>query len=130
MHWQGHPMRRGAVYGLAAAALFGASAPFAKLFLNQASPLVLAGLLYSGAGLGLSVARPFTGRLRPAVEAPIRRGDIPLLVGLIALGGIAGPVLMLVGLTRELRAGDTFDLTLLYERGHEETVQVVVMPEN
>lgn len=38
--------------------------------------------------------------------------------------------LMLVGLTRELRAGDVFDLTLLYESGREEIVQVAVMPEN
>src|SRR5512134_2638485 len=96
----GHPIRRGALYGLAAAALFGASAPLAKLLLNDAGPLVLAGLLYLGAGLGLTAARPVIGRLRPAAEAPIRRGDLPILVGLTLAGGIAGPILMLVGLSR------------------------------
>jgi copper(I)-binding protein len=38
--------------------------------------------------------------------------------------------LMLVDLRRELEVGDTFALTLLYEKGGESTVQVVVMPEN
>ncbi len=96
----GHPVRRGALYGLVAAALFGASAPLAKLLLNDAGPLALAGLLYCGAGLGLTVARPVALRLRSPAEAPLRRGDLPLLAGLIVAGGIAGPILMLVGLTR------------------------------
>lgn len=96
----GHPLRRGALYGLAAAALFGASAPLAKLLLNDAGPLVLAGLLYLGAGIGLTVAKPAVGRRRFPAEAPLRRGDLPLLVGLTVAGGIAGPILMLVGLTR------------------------------
>ena len=38
--------------------------------------------------------------------------------------------LMLVGLTRELKMGDTFSLTLLFGNAAEETVEVVVMPEN
>jgi len=96
----GHPIRRGAAFGLAAAVLFGASAPLSKLLLNDAGPLVLAGLLYLGAGLGLTTAWPFAGRLRSPAEAPIRRRDIPLLAGLIVAGGIAGPILMLVGLSR------------------------------
>ena len=48
---------RGALCGLAAAALFGASAPLSKRLLPALSPLVLAGLLYLGAGLGLALAR-------------------------------------------------------------------------
>jgi periplasmic copper chaperone A len=38
--------------------------------------------------------------------------------------------LMLVGLTRELKAGETFALTLMYEKGGESTIEVVVTPEN
>jgi periplasmic copper chaperone A len=38
--------------------------------------------------------------------------------------------LMLVGLTRELKTGDTFSLTLLFGKADEETIEVVVMPEN
>src|SRR6266849_8715959 len=48
---------RGAAYGLAAAALFGASAPLTKLLLPQSSPLMLAGLFYLGAGLALTLYR-------------------------------------------------------------------------
>ena len=38
--------------------------------------------------------------------------------------------LMLVGLTRELKTGDSFALTLLFQSGGEETVQVVVAGKN
>ena len=50
-------MNRSVLYALAAAALFGASTPFAKLLVGEISPLLLGGLLYLGSGMGLSVAR-------------------------------------------------------------------------
>lgn len=88
---------RGAIYGLAAAALFGLSAPVSKRLLGHLSPQLLAGLLYLGAGLGLTVWR----RLRPpSDEAPIQRQDLPSLIGLVVIGGVLAPVLMLVGLGR------------------------------
>lgn len=88
---------RGAVYGLVAAALFGLSAPLAKRLLGQIEPQMLAGLLYLGAGLGLSIWR----RLRPpSEEAPIQRQDWPWLAGLVFTGGVLAPVLMLLGLGR------------------------------
>lgn len=43
---------QGAVYGLVAATLFGASAPAAKLLLPGTSPLSLSSLLYLGADSG------------------------------------------------------------------------------
>lgn len=89
----------GAAFGLAAAATFGLSAPLAKLLLDDASPLALAGLLYAGGGLGLGLAALARGA--PArTEAQLRRADLPWLLGAIALGGIAGPVLMLFGFAR------------------------------
>ena len=45
------------IHALLAAALFGASTPFAKLLVGEMSPWLLAGLLYLGSGLGLAVAR-------------------------------------------------------------------------
>ena len=48
-----HSKRQGAFFGLAAALLFGISPPFAKLLLPESGPMVTAGLLYLGAGLGL-----------------------------------------------------------------------------
>ncbi len=95
------PQLRGAAAGLAAAALFGASAPLAKRFLAETGPLMLASLLYLGAGVGLSLyslARP----RRPGAtqEARLRRPDALPLLGVIVCGGILGPVLMLAGLDR------------------------------
>lgn len=97
------PRTRGALCGLAAAALFGVSAPIAKLLLADSGPYVLAGLLYLGAGLGL-VLFTMTGRADVGAatprEAQLRATDIPALLGVIVAGGVLGPVLMLIGLRR------------------------------
>lgn len=94
---------KGALMGLGAAALFGLSAPMAKLLLPTSGPLLLASLLYLGGGLGLSLVG-VVARLRrtasPSREAPLGRRDWPLLAGVILCGGMLGPVLMLVGLER------------------------------
>ncbi len=50
-------MNRSAVYALLAAALFGASTPFAKLLVGEIFPVLLAGLLYLGSGIGLTLVR-------------------------------------------------------------------------
>jgi len=89
--------RRGAMFGLLAAALFGLSAPLAKRLLGEVTPQILAGLLYLGSGLGLSAWR----FVRPASsEAPLTRADVPTLAGVVLSGGFLGPLLMLVGLSR------------------------------
>lgn len=66
--------RLGAILGLLAAATFGVSAPLAKLLLAELSPQLLAGLLYLGAGIGLSLFRLVRPRTR---EAPLARSDLP-----------------------------------------------------
>ncbi|HYR29615.1 MAG TPA: EamA family transporter [Thermoanaerobaculia bacterium] len=86
---------RGALLGLGAAALFGASAPVSKLLLGQTAPQMLAALLYLGAGAGLLLVR---GRRRSQQEAPLRSEDWPYLAGIVITGGMIGPVLMLHGL--------------------------------
>lgn len=88
---------RGAALGLAAAALFGLSAPVAKLLLGQVAPVLLAGLLYLGAAIGLWLHRAIA---RPTREAPLGRSDAWRLGLVVLSGGIAGPVLMLLGLNR------------------------------
>jgi drug/metabolite transporter (DMT)-like permease len=86
---------------LAAAALFGASTPFAKLLVGEIHPVLLASLLYLGSGAGLTIwslcARFASGPHKR--EAPISRADWPWLAGAIAFGGIAGPVLLMFGLS-------------------------------
>jgi len=89
---------RGALLGLAAAALFGASAPLAKTLLPGFGPWWLAALLYSGAAVALTLWRVLVRRSPSATR--LRRQDVPTLIGITVLGGVAGPLLMLVGLGR------------------------------
>jgi drug/metabolite transporter (DMT)-like permease len=85
---------RGVLASLSAALLFGAGTPLAKLLLAQASPWLLAALLYLGSGLGLALLR----RVRGAPPVRMASGEIKWLAGAIAAGGVAGPVLLMVGL--------------------------------
>jgi drug/metabolite transporter (DMT)-like permease len=89
--------RLGLALGLAAAATFGAGTPFAKRLLEDARPQLLAGLLYLGAFLVLATTIPAR---RHAIEARLRRSDLPRLIGVVLCGGILAPVLLLVGLER------------------------------
>jgi drug/metabolite transporter (DMT)-like permease len=88
---------RGAALGLLAAALFGLSAPVSKQLLASVEPVLLAGLLYSGAAVGLWAQRFLFRRNR---EAPLRRQDRPALALIVACGGVVAPILMLFGLRR------------------------------
>ena len=83
-----------------AAILFGASTPFAKLLLGETDSIVLAALLYLGSGIGaglLVASQKFLGRSRP-VEAGIHRADVPWLAGAVLTGGVAAPIILLLGL--------------------------------
>ena len=81
--------------GLASALLFGAGTPLAKLLLGDVSPWLLAGLLYLGSGLGLSLYRV----LRRAPRVRLHGTDLLRLAGAVVFGGMLGPVLLLVGLS-------------------------------
>jgi drug/metabolite transporter (DMT)-like permease len=93
------PHRSAPGLALAAALLFGASAPAAKALVGVTDPWLLAGLLYLGSGLGLGiyhvVGRLVGGRTR---EAPIGRRDAVWLAAAIAVGGVIAPILMLFAL--------------------------------
>lgn len=93
-------MRRGVLYALLAAALFGASTPFAKVLLTDTPPVLLAGLLYAGSGVGLSVWWGLRGRVqsRPATALSWRAGEVFWLGSAIVAGGVLGPVLLMTGL--------------------------------
>jgi len=109
-HDRANPALLGASFGLASALLFGATVPFAKLLLGIVDPLLLAGLLYLGSGLGLLVTALVTGRLRALTGL----GDGWLWLGLAVLfGGVLTPVAMMAGLA--LTAGGTASLLLTLE---------------
>lgn len=92
---------RGHLYGLLAAALFGVSPPLCKRLLGEVSPLVLSGCLYLAGGLALSLFLGARSLFAVAPrEAKLRRADAPWLLAVMLLGGFAGPLLMLLGLSR------------------------------
>jgi len=98
---------------LAAAALFGASTPLAKALLGQTGPWMLAALLYLGAGTGLGLVR-LIRRLSgaAAAEAPLRRRDLGWLAAVMLSGGVAGPVLLMLGLRHSAAADAALLLNL------------------
>lgn len=98
----------GILYALLSAALFGISAPLAKLLLGEISPWLLAGLLYLGSGLGLGLARI----LRHSNEAGLSRRDLPWFGAAVLAGGVVGPVLLVFGLAQSSAAQASLLLNL------------------
>lgn len=90
--------RRSIAGALAAAALFGASTPAAKLLGVDMHPFALAGLLYAGSGAGLSLwllIRRMTGT---RIALGIARVDLPWFAGAVLCGGVLAPALLMFGL--------------------------------
>jgi drug/metabolite transporter (DMT)-like permease len=94
-------LHRGVAAALAAAALFGAGTPLAKLLLARSDPWMLAALLYLGSGAGLWLLR----RARRVATPDLGRGDWRWLAGAIVAGGMLGPVLLMLGLGRMPASG-------------------------
>jgi drug/metabolite transporter (DMT)-like permease len=93
---------------LAAAVLFGASAPAASVLAGDMPALVLAGLLYVGAALAVT---PAVLRHRPNATA-LSDGWRPLAIAVVS-GGALGPALLVAGLARTSAA--TASLLLNFE---------------
>src|SRR5215510_6650382 len=85
----------GVSLALTAALLFGASMPAAKALLGQVTPLLLAGLLYLGSGVGLAICWWLRIRLtgRDFQEARVMR-PVLLMVGLSATPASSASLLL------------------------------------
>lgn len=88
-------LKPGVSPALFSALLFGAGTPFAKLLLRGADPWLTAGLLYLGSGVGVAVYRSI--HKHEAYSKP-GHSDWPWLIGVIMMGGVAGPILLMLGL--------------------------------
>ena len=89
------PLLVGGALAVLSALLFGLSTPFVQRFGQHAGSFATAGLLYIGAAaasLALSRSR--------AVEAPVRRSDLPRLLSVALCGAVAAPVCLAWGLHR------------------------------
>ena len=91
----------GVAAALIAALLFGAGTPAAKALLNSVDPWMLAGWLYLGSGLGLTLYRRAVGAA-PVRLAAHERG---WLAGAVLAGGVIGPVLLMLGLSGMAASG-------------------------
>jgi len=99
-------MHRGIVDALASAALFGTSTPVAKALLGTMIPLMPAGLLYAGAGLGLAAVL--------AVQLARVANRAYLLVLVVIAGLLAGEALFLTGRPAAGILAALYALMLLY----------------
>jgi len=98
------------VYALLAAALFGASTPIAKILLGKEAPVLLAGLLYVGSGLGLGLIRLIRDRGWKSPQLPA--GEWPWLLAAVLFGGVLGPIALLMGLQQTTAATASLLLNL------------------
>lgn len=89
----------GIALAILAAALYAISTPFSKLILDYIPSTLLAGLLYLGAGVGMSIFG-IVGKIlgKPREEARLERSDLPYTLAMIVLD-IAAPILLLLGLS-------------------------------
>jgi len=86
------------LWAILAAALYAISSPFSKVLLNKVPPVMMAGLLYLGAGIGMSIIglyRYKTGKLKK--EMRITRKELPFTVAMVILD-ISAAVLLMIGL--------------------------------
>jgi len=97
---------------IGSAVLFGLSAPAAKILLDTSNPWMLAGILYSGAGMGLLVFHLTSRGIGALAEARLSRRDLPWLAAAVLFGGVVGPVLLLAGLSRIDASAASLLLTL------------------
>ncbi|WP_366468539.1 EamA family transporter [Pandoraea sp.] len=84
--------------------------PFAKLFAGSISPFLLAGLLYLGRGVGVTLVRLFRDRGWKAPGLPTAAWS--WLLDAIAADGVAGLVLLMAGLVRTAAATASLLLNL------------------
>lgn len=107
-------LHRAAWPALGAAILFGASTPFAKQLIDAgritSSPVLLAGLLYLGSGLGLTLVRLVRDKGWQSPGIPSH--EWPWLLGAIAFGGVLGPLMLMVGLEHTTAATASLLLNL------------------
>lgn len=123
-------MNQGIAFALASAVLFGISTPLAKTLVATVSPLLLAGLLYAGSGLGLALvmAARLVSAQRGFSSSLPRREEWRWLAAAIFFGGVAGPAALMYGLVTS--AASTASLLLNLEAVFTALIAWFVFEEN
>ncbi len=94
---------------LFAAFLFGASTPFAKQLVGTISPILLAGLLYLGSGIGLGLAKLIRDK---NWYSGLSKDEWQWLLGAIIFGGVLAPIFLMIGLVHTRAATASLLLNL------------------
>lgn len=85
-------------FALLAAALYAISTPFSKLLLNEVSAVMMAALLYLGAGIGLMMMGPVQRAAgKGDKEKPLTAKELPYTAAMVVLDVLA-PVFLMLGL--------------------------------
>ena len=81
-----------------AAALYALNSPLSKLLLDFIPPVIMAGLLYIGAGIGMGTVSFIKKATKiPSSEASLTKKDLPYTLAMIILD-IAAPIFLMLGL--------------------------------
>ncbi len=92
------PQIKAMIFAVLAAALYALNAPFSKLLMGDATPTMLAGLLYLGAGVGMGALMLCKKAARvPSRQPMLKKKDLPFVAGMVVLD-IAAPILLMLGL--------------------------------
>jgi len=94
------PKQKTAIFfALLAAALYALNSPVSKLLLDKIPAVMMAALLYLGAGIGTSLIyliQKSSGKSQK--EIPLSKKDLPYVIGMVALD-IGAPILLMFGLS-------------------------------
>jgi drug/metabolite transporter (DMT)-like permease len=86
------------IYAILAAAFYALSSPISKILLVNISEIILAGLLYLGAGLGMFIIVSFQKKfLKASSEVSLDRSELKYIIAMVILD-ILAPILLLIGL--------------------------------
>lgn len=88
---------RAIIYALLAAVFYAVNVPLSKILLNEVSPVMMAALLYLGAGIGVGILYLYNRKSNEKSEK-LSKMDLPFVIGMIALD-IAAPVLLMFGIS-------------------------------
>ena len=97
-------MNKAIFYAILAASLYALNAPVSKLLLKDVPPTMMAGMLYLGAGIGMTLmglVRSKTGNGKQ--EMQLTKKDLPYTLGMVILD-IAAPIFLMIGLSRTTAA--------------------------
>jgi len=84
------------IFAFSAAVFYALSIPLSKLLLVEMTPVMLAGMLYLGAGIGIGAIFPFSIK-KQGKKNLLPKSDLPYVLGMIFLD-IAAPILLMFGI--------------------------------